>query len=102
MEHVKDLEDPELKELADKLPDTILHTRANSTVKKYLGAFKRWKAWAKQHGMTALPAKEVHVALYLQHLGDTSQSKAALEAACNALVWIHSTAGLPSPTIGSV
>ena len=41
---LKDLEDPELKELADKLPDTILHSRADSTVKKYLGAFKRWKA----------------------------------------------------------
>ena len=46
-----------------------------------------------------MPAKEVHVALYLQHLGDTSQSKAAVEAACNALAWVHSTAGLPSPTI---
>ena len=96
---LKDLEDLELKELADKLPDTILHSRADSTVKKYLGAFKRWKAWAKQHGMMAMPAKEVHVALYLQHLGDTSQSKAAVEAACNALAWVHSTAGLPSPTI---
>ena len=49
--------------------------------------------------MTAMPAKEVHVALYLQHLGDTTQSKAAVEKACNALAWIHSTAGLPSPTI---
>ena len=96
---LKDLEDPDLKELAAKLPDTILRSRADSTVKKYLGAFKRWKAWAKQHGMIAMPAKEVHVALYLQHLGDTSQSKAAVEGACNALAWIHSTAGLPSPTL---
>ena len=96
---LKDLEDPDLKELAAKLPDTILRSRADSTVKKYLEAFKRWKAWAKQHGMTPMPAKEVHVALYLQHLGDTSQSKAAVEGACNALAWIHSTAGLPSPTL---
>ena len=41
LEDLKDLEDPELKELADKLPDTILQSRADSTVKKYLGAFKR-------------------------------------------------------------
>ena len=93
---LKDLEDPDLKELAAKLPDTILHSRADSTVKKDLGAFKRWKAWAKQHGMIAMPAKEV---LDLQHLGDTSQSKAGVEGACNALPWIHSTAGLPSPTL---
>ena len=37
---LKDLEDPELKELADKLPDTILHGRADSTIKKYLGVFR--------------------------------------------------------------
>lgn len=96
---LKDLEEPDLKELAAKLPDTILHSRADSTVQKYLGTFKRWKAWATQHGMKAMPAKEVHVALYLQHLGDSSQSKAAVEGACNALAWIHSTAGLPSPTL---
>ena len=96
---LKDLEDPDLKELAAKLPDTILHSRTDFTVTKYLGAFRMWKAWAKQHGMTAMPAKEIHVALYLQHLGDTSQSKAAVEGACDALAWIHSTAGLPSPTV---
>ena len=46
-----------------------------------------------------MSAKEVYVALYLQHLRDTSQFKAAVEAACNALAWVHSTAGFPSPTI---
>ena len=51
------------------------------------------------HGMMAMPAKEVHVALYIQYMGDTSQSKAAVEGACKALAWIHSTAGLPSLTI---
>ena len=48
-----------------------------------------------------MPAKEVRVALYLQHLGDSSQSKAAVKGACNTLAWIHSTAGLPSTTISS-
>lgn len=32
---LKDLEDPEL---AERLPDTILHSRADSAVRKYLGA----------------------------------------------------------------
>ena len=40
---VMQVEDPELQELADKLPSTVLRSRANSTVKKYLGAYKRWK-----------------------------------------------------------
>ena len=39
---------------------------------------------------------EVHVALYLQHLGETIRSKSAVEEAVNAIGWLHHTAGLPS------
>jgi len=95
---LKELDDPYLKELAARLPETVLHSRADSTVRKYLGAFKRWKTWAMKYGMTAIPAKDYQVALYLQHIGDISQSKAAVEEACNALAWVHATAGLLSPT----
>jgi len=44
-----------------------------------------------------LPAKEAHIALYLQYIGDTLQSKSAAEEACNTLSWMYSTAGLVSP-----
>ena len=77
-------EDPELKELASKLPSTILHSRADSTIKKYLGAFRRWKAWAISHSLIPVPAKPHEVALYLQHLAEESGSKSAVEEACNA------------------
>ena len=93
-----ELEDPELRGLARRLPETIVHSRADSTVKKYLGAFRRWKVWASQHNMPSLPAKDSQVALYLQSLGEKSQSKSAVEEACNAIAWVHSTAGLPTPT----
>jgi len=33
--------------------------------------------------------------LYLQFIGDTKGSKSAVEEACNAVSWVHSTAGLP-------
>ena len=95
---LNELEDPELQELASKLPSTILHSRADSTIKKYLGAFRRWKAWAISHNLIPVPAKPHEVALYLQHLAEESGSKSAVEEACNALAWIHSTAGLSSPS----
>lgn len=95
---LKTLEDPDLQELAAKLPSTVGKSRADSTVRKYLGAFKRWKVWATEHGFRPIPARDFQVALYLQHLGDTSKSKAAVEEACNALAWVHSTSGLPAPT----
>ena len=98
---LKNLEGIELKELADKLPATILCSRANSTVKKYLGAFKRWKAWALEKRMPVIPVKDYQWALYLQFLADSSQSKSAVEEACNAIAWVHSTAGIVSPTTTS-
>ena len=76
------VEDPELQELADKLPGTVLRSGANSTVKKYLRAYKRWKNWATRCGMPAIPAKEHHV--HLQHLADTVGSRLAVEEACKA------------------
>ena len=95
---LKKLEDPELQRLAAKLPGTVMKSRADATVKKYLGAFQRWETWASGYNFIPLPAKDYQVALYLQHLGDTSKSKAAVEEACNALAWVHSSSGLPSPT----
>ena len=44
------------------------------------------------------PAKVCHIVLYLEHLGETKGSKAAIEEAVNALAWAHSLSGLPSPT----
>ena len=92
------MEDPELQELAGKLPQTVMHSRADSTVRKYLAAYKRWKQWALKYGLPVMPAKEHHVGLYLQHLADTVASKSAVEEACNSLAWVHCTAGISSPT----
>ena len=94
---LKDLEGVELKELADKIPTTVLRSRADSTVRKYLGAFRRWKVWAHERRMPVIPVKDFHWTLYLQSLADSSQSKSAVEEACNAVSWLHSTAGLASP-----
>ena len=96
---MEQLQDPELRALAAKLPSTVAQSRADTTVRKYLGAFQRWKTWAVSHGFTPLPANSSQAALYLQHLGDTTKSKASVEEAFNALAWIHSSSGLPSPIL---
>lgn len=90
---LKDLEDMELKESAGRLSEMIIHSYVDSTLKKYMGAFRRWKVLASQYGMLSLPAKDYQIALYLQSLGEQSQSRLAVEV-CNALVWIHSTVEL--------
>ena len=95
---LKDLEDTDLKRLASHLPSTILQCKATSTTKKYLGGFRRWKQWATDYRISAIPADACHVALYLQHLGESKNSKAAVEEAVTCVSWAHTMAGLTSPT----
>ena len=94
---LRELDDPDLIRLANQLPDTLLRSRACSSAKKYVGAFKRWKSWATSHHLTSFPAQTHYVALYLQHLAEQTNSKSAAEEAVNALAWVHGLAGINSP-----
>ena len=96
---LQDVDDPELRRLIDTLPVTVLHSQATSSTKKYLEAFKRWKAWALEHALPALPAQGHHIALYLHHLANTLESISAAEEAFNAPGWVHTLAGVPSPAV---
>ena len=96
---LEEVQDPEFRHLAESLPDTILRSRADSTVAKYFYAYKRWKKWAlDRKEVKVMPADKVHFALYLQHLGETVKSKAAVEEAANSIKWVHRTAGFQAIT----
>ena len=95
---MNDLDDPELKELASQVPGTVLKSRADSSTKKYLGAYRRWRNWATAHKLPAFPASPRHIVLYLQSISNRLQSKSAAEEAVHALAWVHNVAGLQSPT----
>lgn len=90
-----DLHDPELRRLAESLPSTILHSRADSTITKYGCAFQRWKSWAQARGeVKVFPVSEVHFALYLQHLGEKLKSWSAVQEAVNAISWVNQLSGI--------
>ena len=104
---LKSLEDPELRRLAQSLPQTVLSSRADSTTKKYLYAFGRWKEWAESKSeVVVFPVQDVQFALYLQNLLEVTDSRAAVEVAVNAVSWVHRMAGLQpildSPFVRSV
>ena len=93
---VRELQDPELKHLATYLPQTVLSSRADSTVTKYLHAFRRWKEWADtQSEVLVFPIEVVNFALYLQHLSQSTQSRSAVELAVNAAGWVNRLSGEP-------
>ena len=43
---LRDVGDPNLIRLAEELPNTLLKSRADFSVKKYLGIYHRWRTWA--------------------------------------------------------
>ena len=58
----------------------------------------RFQEVAIGHKISVFPADACHVALYLQHLGESKYSKAAVEKAVNCLSWVHSMAGVSYQT----
>ena len=91
---LKEVDDPELKVLASKLPSTILHSSHQPSCTAALTAPHRAGVWAIAHKLNPVPAKPHEFVLYLQHIGEMTSSKSAVEEACNAVAWIHTTAGL--------
>ena len=87
-----ELDDPELQTLVSKPPATILHNRANRTVIKYLHAFQRWKTWARANGLEPIPGRPHLFVLYLQYLGEETNSKKIVVSAGNAVSWVHVSA----------
>lgn len=92
-------EDPELKELATLLPTVVFSSRAPSTVKKYSGAFLRWKDWLTQKfEVECCPARPIQVSLYLTYLITKSSTSSPVEEAVNAISWAHQIACEDDPT----
>ena len=87
-----------MRRLAAELPAVVLDSRADSSTKKYIGAYQRWKVWAAAHqGVPSFPVQDGHLALYMVHLSESTQSKAAVEEIVHAVSWLHKVAGLQPP-----
>jgi hypothetical protein len=76
----------------------MLSSRAQSTTAGYNRSFQKWKNFATHIlQVPYLPADPFHVALYLQHLSETS-SIAAINFTFYSINWAHGLAEIPSPT----
>lgn len=65
----------------------------------YYRAYRKWKQFAISFfDGNAFPAKPYQVALYLQHLIESSHSPSVIDSAFYGIKWAHSMAGIPSPT----
>ena len=89
--------DPEITLLISSLPSVLLADTAQSTVRKYFYAFKKWGNWAKRKGFTPVPANPKVFVLYLVHLLNTSSTKSSFDSVIHGVSWAHKKSGLNSP-----
>ena len=76
------LHDPSLRDLASRLESMIIASRATGTTDAYRKSFLRCTRFAASSDeMQAFPAKPKHVALYLQHVLDTTKPHSAVDSA---------------------
>ena len=95
--------DPCLQGLASRLQKSVLSARAPSTTSTYHRAFKRWKDFAVSNFKgNYLPANSIHVAVYLQHVLESTKSCSSVDSAFYAIKWAHEIAGMASPTDNQV
>ncbi|VDI56275.1 Hypothetical predicted protein [Mytilus galloprovincialis] len=89
----------ELKRLLFHLRSTVIDSRAKTTVSKYANGFKRFLAWAQKYPEidSILPASELYVSLYLQHLMQTVKHYSSVETAFYSIKWAHKLANLVDP-----
>ncbi|VDI73972.1 Hypothetical predicted protein [Mytilus galloprovincialis] len=92
---------PALHTNVDVLMDLLCESKADSTVKTYHAGFIRWKKWAVYNGISRcdiLPAKSLHVALYLSSLVQNSHTASPVISAFYSIQWAHHMIGQTSPT----
>ena len=86
---------PGLQHIASQVQSTILGSRADTTIKSYVGGFKRWKRWASSNGICHVPANPFQVAMYLQCLLNEARSPSPIRTAVYSIDWAMQLAGLP-------
>ena len=76
-----------------------MSARAPATTNMYRRAFKKWMDFAlSKLSSYFLPVKPVHVAIYLQHVLESTSSFSSVDTAFYAIKWAHEIAGMVSPT----
>ena len=55
-------------DLLNNLPKLVMESRSESTANKYCSYWVRWKLFIENRGHSPLPAKGIHVALFLVYL----------------------------------
>jgi site-specific recombinase XerD len=71
--------------ITDRMASYLTQSRADNTVKKYRSSFKYFGNYCVTHGLTALPAQPISVAMYLTFLMDEGKSNNVISSVFTVL-----------------
>ncbi|VDI13687.1 Hypothetical predicted protein [Mytilus galloprovincialis] len=90
--------DKSLKELLFQLPEIVLKSKAQNTVKKYNYAFRSCCKWCKNYdSLNNMPPTDYHFSLYLNYLMQNECSSSKIEEVVYSIAWAHNIAGYNNP-----
>ena len=85
---------------------TVLASKADATVRSYLGGFKRWKCWAPSSHVCHFPPNPFQVAVYLKCLLNEAYSPSPVLSAVYSIDWALQLAALSNisnhPLVASI
>lgn len=89
--------------LSSHMSNYLLLSKSENANKAYTHSFQRWTKFIKDYGYSEIPAKPVHVALYLTHLHvlDCGASYSTVNSTIYSIKWMHNLCGLDDPTDNS-
>lgn len=88
---------PLLHEEEQLIADAILSARSENTRINYASQCRKWIAWAKEHGVQALPADPEQLARFLARQAAAGKKIATLRLIMAAVNAQHKIAGLDPP-----
>lgn len=71
---------------------------AKNTLRAYVSGWKRWQAWARDHGVRAVPADPASVAVYLSERAESGRSPATVRLDRAAIGAAHRAVEAVDPT----
>ena len=83
-----------LQPTASLVKSTVLGSKADGTVRTYLGGFRRWKRWAFSNHVCRFPANPFQALIYIQCLLQDANSPSPDLNAVYSIVWAQQMAGL--------
>lgn len=80
---------PDLIEAANEIPNFILNSKADSTVRKYKSYFKQWIVFARKYDMCPIPVEVDDFVLFLSYKAKSGASHSVLSSLLFSVKWFQ-------------